>query len=612
MSLKLVKSTSSENYPIAPQKSAVRKLTVKSTVGGVADLKNSYLIIKNALETTVNTQLVARNVSWGCYFDENNIVEYPCTAQIAYAELLVGGQSVQYLEDVNVRLVNMMVYKKNAEQVKKESNLGSYGFQRLENGSKAQSPAQPAVNTRTQGLYVSPFLSQSLDDGTSRIAESSSYREVASVVKLADIFSFCEANGVDNLNIAGREVEVRLQFEDRKQILTEFVNYRATYDIANTVLKPVSQQTLALDSYCQYVNQVNGTTQINSEVNIPASMNDLVTAELQFRTTSTYSSVANVPLYVGMPFCTWKSATATATKGANCFIITQLSLDGDNKCLINAVPYYADIGGVNVFIQPAVAGTAVTVAQVKAELGVVSGTAGNAVTIQVCALSGICDPVVKVNTVTDFSSPDNALNTVYKVNGLELVLVEKVGMQGQKQQIQFVNYLKDSDVIPANSLNYNKAYMLDPQVGAVFGLYPAQLQTRVGDGDVNLLSVSRVQTIANPPAPVSSGVVIRSMLNGQPCYTRDIVFSRINNDTVEPLYYHRLFLASQKLGLKLNNLSTVEHFMAKDGVNQHSMIVEPVEMSASPQQFMARLTFNNNTASRTFYLFKAQMQAVEI
>lgn len=603
--LKLVKSTSSENYPINPQTSAVRKLSVKANVGGVADLQSSYLIIKNGMQTTVNSLPAVRNVGWGCYFDENNIVEYPASAQVVYAELLIGGQSIQYLEDVNVRTVNLVTYKKNDEQLKKESNMGTYGFQRLESGAKSASPAVVANNIRNQGAYMSPFLSQSLDDATSKIMSSASYKEVASVIKLSDLFSFCEAMGTDQLNLNGRDIEIKLQFEDRKQILAEFVNYKASYDYTNAQLTPMTQNTLALD---KYVTLGNGNP-LNGTAFTALTLDEVVDAGIIFRTSNTYKNVVDIPLYVGMPFAVWRGDNLPTTKGSNCFTIVSLSLDGNGKCLILCQPYFAgaDVDGSRIYIQPAVAGTAVTPTQI------LQSFADNAdpVTAQAIALSGIVDPIVKAGTVTDFTTNnDNGLQSLYSVNGLELVVVEKM-VQGKKQSIEFVNYLRDSDVIPANATNYNKSFMLDPQVGAVFAFIPPALPTRANDGDVNLLSCTRTRTIANPPVNISNGLTVRSMLNGQPCYTRDIVFST-NNFTVEPLYFHRLYLSAQKIGMKLNNMSTVEHFMAKDGVNQHCMIVEPVDMSSAPQQFLVRLSFTDNTTARTIYLYKAQMQMVEI
>jgi len=610
--LKLTKETSSENYPISPQTSAVRKLSVKTSVKSVADLKSSYCIVKNNLSTSVNGSQVVRNVSWGCYFNNDNIVEYPATCQIQYAELKIGGQSVEYVEDVNVRLVNLMTYQKNSEQVKKQASLGSYGFQRLENGAKAPSPASATSVVRSVGAYRSPFLQQTLDDATSGVLQSSVYQEVATVIKLSDLFSFCQAMGVDKLNLMGREVEIILQFEDRKQILTEFVNYKAKYDATAQQVKPTPNNTLAIDSaFFQYVNQVGGTQAISSQNFTALTLDQLETAQIQIRTLTKYKNVVDCPLYVGMPICLWKTS-AVATVGANYFLIKSLTLDANSRCLISIVPYFAgvDVAGQRVYIQPAVAGTTITTAQIFAELATANATPANPATFNVVSLSGVCDPVVKANTITVFSSQDNGLNSLYYVNGFELVVVEK-DMQGMKQTIEYVSYMRDSDVIPAGALNYTKSFQIDPSVSAVFAMFPPVLTTRPNDGDVNLLSCSRMLQ-ADGTTPYTNGLVMRNMLNGNPLYTRDIVFGSSNNDSVEPLYFHRLYLVSQKLGMQLNNLSTVEHFMAKDGVNQHAMICEPIPVSQNQQLFTVRLQFLANTNPRTIYLYKAQMRTVEI
>lgn len=610
--LKLVKATSSENYPINPQTSAIRKLSVKSSVSGVADLQSSYVIIKNGMQTTVNSLPAVRNVGWGCYFDENNIVEFPASCQILNAELLIGGQSVQYLEDVNVRTVNLMTYKKNAEQLKKESAVGTYGFQRNENGAKAPSPAVVGTNVRNQGSYVSPFLQETLDN-TNLIKASSAYNEVASVIKLSDIFSFCEAEGTDNLFLNGRDIEIKIQFEDRKQVLTEFINYKASYDYTAQALAPMAQNTLALDAFLTYGDD----TPLDQTSFIALSLDELVNKGIKLRTLNVYSHVVDVPLYAGMPICVWRADAVPTTKGANCFIIDNLELDGNGKCVIQMVPYFAgeDVDGSRIYIQPAVANTDVTTTQIFQTIADANATPADPATPRAISLSGIPDPLVKVNTVTDFTPAnckDNGYNSMYSVNGLELVLVDKMNVAGKKQQIQFVNYLRDSDVIGANVLNYNKSFMLDPQVGAVFAFIPPVLPSRPQENDVNLLSVTRSYTIAQPPVAMSNGLTVRSMLNGQPCYSRDIVFGNNTNNSVEPLYFHRLYLSAQKLGMSLKNLSTTEHFMANDGINQHCMIVEPVDMMSQPQQLMVRLTFASNTQPRTIYVYKAQMQMVDI
>lgn len=610
--LKLTKETSSENYPILPQTSAVRKLSVKTSVKSVADLKSSYCIVKNNLTTSVNGSQVVRNVSWGCYFDNDNIVEYPATCQVQYAELKIDSQSVEYVEDVNVRLVNLMTYQKNSEQVKKQASLGSYGFQRLENGAKAPSPASATSVVRSVGAYRSPFLQQTLDT-TSNVLQSSVYQEVASVIKLSDLFSFCQASGVDNLNLMGREVEVIIQFEDRKQILTEFVNYKAKYDSTAQQVKPTPNNTLAIDNgFLQYLNGVGNpiSTVVSSANFIALTLDQLVNAQLQIRTLTTYKNIVDCPLYVGMPICLWKT-TAVITKGANYFIIKSLTLDANSRCVISIVPYFAgaNADGQRVYIQPTTAGTAITTAQIFAEIATPANPATNPATFNVVSLSGVCDPVVKANTITDLSSQDNGLNSFYYVNGLELVVVEK-DVQGMKQTINYVSYMRDSDVIPAGALNYTKSFQIEPSVSAVFGMLPPVLATRPNDGDVNLLSCSRM--LQPNGTPYTNGLVMRNMLNGNPLYTRDIVFGSSNNDSVEPLYFHRLYLASQKLGMQLNNLSTVEHFMAKDGVNQHAMICEPVPVSQNPQLLTVRLQFLANTNPRTIYLYKAQMRTVEI
>jgi hypothetical protein len=598
--LKLVKSTSSENYPITPQTSAVRKLSVKASGVSVVDLSSSYLLVKNSLQTTVNGANVVRNVSWGCYFNDDSIVEYPATCQVSYAELKIRGQTVEYVEDVNVRLVNLMTYRKNAEQVKKEANLGSYGFQRLENGPKAESPAVAAENQRSQGAYRSPFLSQTLD-ATSQQVTGSTYQEVASVLKLSDLFSFCQAGGVDNLNVSG-DVEIILQFEDRAQILTEYVNFLADVDIVSPAgeLKPKTQNTLSLQKFVSYEDDSPIITD-----DLPASLAAFDVSGIRFKTTNTYKHVADVPLYQGMPFCVWKDTALPATKGSNVFTVHELLLDASGSCIIDCKLYKNAVGE---YIHPTT-GTALTVPNIIDAIGEPNATVTDPITPNIVALSGIVDPVVSGTTATNYkTNRDNGLNSKYVVSGLELVVVEKMNAPATKQKIAYMQYMRDSDNITGSTTNYQKSFPLEPATAGVFVFLPPDLDTRPNE-DANLLSVSHMKA---PDTVVSSaGLEVRTLINSNPLYTRDIQFSS-TTDTVSPLFVHRLYLASQQLQMPLNNLSTVQHFMAKDGVTQHCMVCEPVPVSQNDQLLTLRLKFDTNTRGRTIYLYKAQMRMLDM
>jgi hypothetical protein len=583
--LKLSKSTSNENYPISPQTSAVRKLTVRATCNTGADLYDSYLVVKNGLSTTVNGAQVVRNVGWGQVFSQKEIWEYPATCQIKYATLKIAGQVVEYNEDVNVRAVNMDVYEANHEKRRKYANTGSCGFQRLESGPKAQEP-DPTVVLRSQGAYVSPFLSEPITlTGNAYVKGAATYKEVATVIYLSDIFKFCDSLDAKEVFMGGKEVVIELQFENYNQVLAEVVNYATDLTTNLNIPQPYPNQTLALTAA-----SIRGLADSSENPPTAGALGKVFTIQ----TTSTYQHVNQVPLYVGQAICLWLQGALPAVVGSNVATITALAVPAaGGVCTISFVAYNA--GGV--YVRSPTTNAAITAAEFFANIYNAAG---------VCvALSGISDPIIDAAGAvnTEFTNIDAGASSTYSVNGLELVLVEMPAMAAKKNTVQFMQFMRDTDVIPQGQLNYNKSFMLDPNTVAVYCMFPPA--ALVAGAQQNLLSLSRhAEPIPSGANVVSEGLSYRCLLNGQQLYTRDIAFGTLT-DSVEPLYYHRLTLAALNVGTTINNLSLNAPFMAMNGSTVHAMIAEPVEQSEAPQQLSVRIVFTTNAASRTIYVYKA-------
>lgn len=583
--LKLVKNTSNENYPITPQTSAVRKLTVRSTVNTGADLYDSYVVVKNGLSTTINGSIVARNVGWGQVFSQKEIWEYPATCQIKYATLKIDGVVVEYNEDVNVRAVNMDVYEKNHEARRKYANTGSCGFQRLESGPKTMEP-DPAVSVRSQGSYLSPFLNETIElVGGNYSKTAAEYKEVSTVIYLADIFKMCDSMDAKDIYLGGKEIVIELQFENYNQVLAEVVNYATDLTSVANIPRPYLNQTVAT-----IAASIGGT---GDPVGTPVVDPDPLLPKVFFiSTVSTYEHVNQVPFYVGQPICLWLQGALPATVGSNYATITNITVPSAGGV---ATIYFKAYRCANGLIQTA-PNTSVTPAQFFANLYAGAG---------VCvAISGVNDPIVYANpaTATTFTNIDAGVSSRYSVNGLELVLVEKPMMTAQKNTVNFIQYMRDTDVIPQGQLSYNKSFMLDPNCVAVHCMFPPKYSA--ASDQTNMMSLSRhAEPLPSGANIVSDGLSYRCLINGQQLYTRDISFG--STDSVEPLYYHRLTLAAMNSGISLNNLSPNASFMAMNGSTVHAMISEPVPQSEQPQQLNLRLVFTTNVSDRSIYVYKA-------
>ena len=579
--LKLVKNTSDENYPITPQTSAVRKLKVRGSVNTGADLYDSYIVVKNGCQTTLNGGPVVRNVGWGQVFSQKEIWEYSATCQVKYATLKIDGQVVEYNEDLNVRAVNMDVYEANHERRKKYSNVGSYGFQRLEAGPKTMEP-DAAASVRSQGLYLSPFLDETVEYDDTGIAPlykktGCAYKEVATVLYLADLFKFCDSLDAKSVYMGGKEITVELQFENYNQILAEVVNYPTDLTSVPNQPRPYLNQTFATDP---------------ASIQPQAAGADL-TAVFTINTVSTFQHVNQVPLYVGQPICLWALAglPAAGAAGSNIAVITQLSVPAaGGVCTISFKAYTSANGNIRL------AAGVVTAAQFFANVF----AAGNGICV---AISGVNDPVRTAgNVTTTYTNIDAGLSSQYTVNGIELVLVEKPMMTAQKNTINFIKFMRDTDVIPQGQLSYNKSFQLDPNCVSVHCMFPPKYSA--ASGQTNLLSLSRHnEALPTGPNNVSDGLSYRCLINGQELYSRDIAFGA--TDSVEPLYYHRLTLSAMNMGMVINNLSLNAPFVAMNGNTVHAMISEPVPQSEQQQQLNVKLVFTTNATDRTIYVYKA-------
>jgi hypothetical protein len=590
--LKLVKNTSNENYPITPQTSAVRKLTVRGTVNTGADLFNSYLVVKNGLQTTASGAAAVRNVSWGQAMAQDNIYEYPASCQIKYATLKVAGQVVEYNEDVNVRVVNMDVYSKNHEARRKYANTGSCGFQRLEAGPKVREP-DVATNVRSQGFYMSPFLNETVTTVGAPVTRykktGCTYKEVSSIIYLGDIFQFCNSTDAKEVYMGGKEITVELQFENYNQILAEVVNY-PTDLTSDPVPRPFINSTLAV------------TPATVSKVEAPAAVvnpnaGDLIDQVYFISTVSSYEHVNEVPLYVGQPICLWLAGGALpatglpAVVGSNYANVVSVSVPVGGGIASIGFKAYTQNG---LFLRAG--GANITAAQFQANFF----AGGNGVCV---AISGVNDPILAAGAPSVLTDFDAGKRSTYSVNGLDLVVVEKPMMSAQKNTINFIQYMRDTDAIAQGQLSYTKSFRLDPNCVAVHCMFPPKFTA--ASGQTNILSLNRHQQPlpANTANIVSNGLSYRCLINGQQLYSRDIAFGA--SDSVEPLYYHRLTLAAMNEGMMLNNLSPKASFVATNAGTCHAMISEPVPQSEQEQQLSVSLTFTANASDRTIYVYKA-------
>lgn len=574
--LRLTKSVSDENYPLTPQTSAVRKLKVRASVNNVADLSSSYLIIKNSVSTTLNGAAVVRNVGWGQLMSQKNQWQYPTTCQIRTASLTIGGQQVEYNEDLHVRKVNMDVYTKSVEKLRKEANYGGQGFQRLEG---AKIPIDPTVAVAYSGNYVSPFLGDGCSAADTK--QQPTYNTVSSVIYLSDVFEFCKQ--ATQVSLAGKEILIELQFEDRNTLLTEFVNYATDLTTAPATPRPYPYQTIAIDTTAVY--KADGT---------PFDAATYALGDVAyFNTTARYNHIRDFPLYVGQPICLWLNNAAPAVVGSNYMLITALQRNNNGTIKISFKAY--TLGGQYV----RTGGNQVTAAQVAANIG------GNAAapTPSLCvAISGVNDPILVAGQNTTYTNLDAGTYSKYTIEGLELVMCEMPLATASQKTIQYIQYMRDVDVIPTGQLTYQKSFQLDPGCAAVFAMFPCAKEA--GGDQTNMLSISH-------RAGVSTGLSYRNMIDGESLYSRDITFS-MTSDAVEPLYTHRLSLAAAQLMMPIENLVQNQTWLRHDGVSCHAMIAEPVPLSEQQQQLAVRLNFTTNTASRTIYVYKAIMREVTI
>lgn len=587
--LKLVKSYSDEAYPIAPQTSSVRKLTIKGH-GNVVDMTKSYLLIRNSLKTTINGAEKVCNVGWGSSFSQTNQWMYPSVVQVKTARLKVGALD-ERVEDVNLRVVNMVPYAMDAEKMRTGAIFGGLGFQRLENGPKSASPADPDVNITSQGLYRSVFVDETI---TGNLAQASTktaktYKEVQSVIFLSDIFQSCGVSGAEALNVGGvpnQEVMVELEFEDINRVLTECVNFPTDQTTSATIPRPYEQSTLALAT-------ASLANDGGAPPSIPASAGELLTKIYQINTVNVYNHVGQVPISVGDVACLWKDANLPAVPGANIVTITQVSVPAGGgvatlkfKCFSALTPAQPIETANGVLLTPA-------------QFFAVLNDGANSLPK---ALSLITEPRIVAGTKTTFEYNDAGKSTEYKVEALEFVLCEKVGASPQKQTLLFNHYLRDTTPLPAGQINFQHTFMLEPGCRAVHAILPPK-ETQAGGQD-NLMGLSYVDGL-------SEGVSYRNLLNNKQLYQRDITMSSVGY-AVEPGYVNQLINSAISSQIKLNSFDTLLAHMKTNGITQHMMISEPVEPMADMQQFNLRVKFDVNPADRTVYLFKAVAQEVMI
>jgi len=586
--LKLTKSVSAENYPISPQTSAVRKLTVRAPCSGVADLSKSYLVVKNTISTTVNGQQVVRNVGWGASFAQNDTWQYPASCQIKSAKLTCGPLS-EYVEDVNIRVVNMSTLDKSAAQQHMGANVGSWGFQHIGDGARAGT-ADPATVVMTQGLWRSVFLDEAVSQavpGAVSQKTGASYKEVAGIIYLGDIFKFAVAQGSDSVAVGltpAQEVVIELQFEDVNVVLAELVN------MPTNLTNPAAH--VPYDNMAYALDPATLTNADGSAASAPANAAEMLTKQYKISTVSTYNHAREVPLYVGQPIATWKDSAAPAVVGANISQVQSISVpSGGGVATITFGPYKAGTEYIRT------AGAYITPAQYFAEL-----VAGVPAATVVVALTGINDPLLVAGANTTYTNLDAGRLSTYSVSGLECVLVERPGAKAEKQTRQYLQYLRDTDTIPAGQTYYQKSFMLDPGCVAAFAVIPPKLSP--ASAQDNMLSLS-----FHPG--VSTGLSYRNLLDGRELYSRDVSFSS-TTDAVEPLYLHRLIGACSKVGLRVQNLDPTILHMAKNGITAQALIAEPIDLSADAQQLNLRLRFTTNLTDRTVYVYKAVLAQVQL
>ncbi len=581
--LKLTKSVSAENYPLSPQTSSVRKLTLTVQPSNPVDLAKSYLLVKNTISTTLRGQGLVRNVGWGTQLTEDKVVMYPNTCQIRTAALFLDGQMVEYCEDLDVRVCNLAGYEKSVDELRKWANVGKFGFQRVEGARIGE--LDGTATPRMDGCYLSPFLERPIAaDGSMAAAR---YKEVANVIHLSDIFGFCAAAG--QVNLAGRTVRVEIQFEDRFELLTEAINYPAncsgaaptTLNGLTFPLAPLSIRTPASPS--------------NLPV-LPAAGD----ATFSINSVQTFKSVAEVPFYVGQPICLWLNGVAPAVDGSNYAVITRIALDAVAANLNQAVITFAQyaVGGA-----VRSGGAAITNAQFFANIVAVG--AG------VCVgMSGVYDPfpIAAGNDILQFNDATPAhllgagLGSTYQITGIEAVMCEIVGQQVAKKTVEYVQYSRDLDTIASGQLYYQKSFMLDPGCAALFAVAPC---TKIhGQSNRNMYAISEQQAVV-------SGQSFRNMLNGVQLYSRDITFSAATQNA-EPLHLDRLEMAYEALDSTLKNTNTTTQLIHQNGTGQHLLIAERVPMSGDMQQFQVRLNHATNADARTIYVFKAIVKSASV
>lgn len=573
--LKLTKSVSAENYPLTPQTSSVRKLTLTVQPSNPVDLAKSYLLVKNTISTSIRGgEAVVRNVGWGTQLSEDKVVMFPNTCQIRTAALYLDGQLVEYCEDLNIRITNMDAYTRGVEEIRKHANVGKYGFQRVEG---ARIGALDGTETPfMDGCYLSPFLERPiLADGSMAAAR---YKEVAGVIHLSDIFGFCASAG--QVNLAGRTVKLELQFEDRFELLAEVVNYPA--DCAAVVPTPRDYMTLATDPTT--IQNADGTP-----INLAA-----LGGHYRISTVQTFRTVSDVPFYVGQPICLWLNGAQPDPLGSNYGLIERIELTNTGAARIYFKQY-------DISAEITVDGHQMTAADFATNF--YAGTAG------VCVgISGVYDPKQTAgDDQLQFATEDNSLlgaglASTYQITGIEAVMCELVGVDVASKQVEYIQFSRDLDTIPANQLYYQKSFMLDPGCAALFAVAPcAKIH---GQPNRNIWAVSEQEA-------VSSGVSFRNMLNGQQLYSHDIVFSNATQN-VEPLHFDRLEMALEEIEAMWKNSSTVAQMVVSNGTGQHVLIAEAVPMSEQPQQFQVRLSHNLNGDARTIYVFKAIVKQAKV
>lgn len=577
--LKLTKSQSNENYPLTPQISSVRKLTLTVQPSNPVDLTKSYLIVKNTLTTTLRGQGVVRNVGWGTQLAEDKTVMYPNSVQIRTASLSVDGSMVEYSEDLNIRVVNMDGYSKGCDELRKLANVGKYGFQRVE-GHKIPALDGSAVPLM-DGHYLSPFVDRPVD-ANGHMTATATYKELPGVIHLSDIFEFCASAG--QLNLAGRTVKIELQFEDRFELTAEVINY------------PCDQSDVVPTTYNDYTFPLAtaSATLANGDPINPGALP--ANPEFKIDTVQTFRAVSEVPFYVGQPVAFWLNQAEPAEPGYNVGQITQIHHDAETGVATIYFKKY-NVGGVIT-----ADGGAVTDAQFVANIW--AGGAG------VCVgMTGFYDPKLVAGGDDQLQWLNGAgsqlgagIATTYQITGIECVMCEILGQEVGKKTVEYLQFNRDMDTIAAGQLYYQKSFMLDPMCVAAFAVAPPTKLT--GQRNQNMWWISEQNG-------VSSGVSFRNLMNGQQLYSHDIVFSR-NAQNVEPLHLDRLEMAFDAIESSQKNTTTTQQLMVTDGTAQHCLIAEAVPMSEAPQQFQIRLSMAANEDARTIYVFKAVVKSVSL